>query len=85
MNNTSEIHYEDLDKLDKIAYLFVILGPEISAPILNRLSEENVKKICLKMTSIHIVPSLIRKKILNEFSLLLVKKLSEILRQFNIT
>ena len=78
MNNTSEIHYEDLDKLDKIAYLFVILGPEISAPILNRLSEENVKKICLKMTSIHIVPSLIRKKILNEFSLLLVKKLSEI-------
>ena len=73
------IDYENLSKLDKLAYLFVALGPEESAPLLKYLEDGLVEQICKRMATIHVLPNEIKRKIINEFSLLLVNKIPDTL------
>lgn len=75
--NDSEISYENLTKIEKLAYFFAVLGPETSAPLLKQFDEERVEEICREMSKIHIIPQEIRVKILKEFSSLLETRMSD--------
>ena len=77
MTQTDPIDYENLSKLEKLAYLFVALGPDASAPLLKRMDDDIVEKVCKYMSSIQVLPSDIKKKIITEFSLLLSKKIGD--------
>lgn len=77
MTQTDSIDYENLSKLEKLAYLFVALGPDVSAPLLKRMDDDIVEQICKHMSSIHVLPSDIKKKIITEFSLMLSKKIGD--------
>ncbi|MGX8717182.1 MAG: flagellar motor switch protein FliG [bacterium] len=77
MTQTDSIDYENLSKLEKLAYLFVALGPDVSAPLLKRMDDDIVEKICKHMSEIQVLPSDIKKKIIKEFSLMLSKKIGD--------
>lgn len=77
MTQTDAIDYENLSKLEKLAYLFVALGPDVSAPLLKRMDDDIVEKICKRMSEIQVLSSDIKKKIINEFSLILSKKIGD--------
>lgn len=79
MTQTDSIDYENLSKLEKLAYLFVALGPDVSAPLLKRMDDDIVEQVCKYMSSIHVLPSDLKKKIITEFSLMLSKKIGDTL------
>lgn len=62
------IQYQDLSKIQKLSYLFVVLGPESSAPLLKQFDEDTLENICREMSQIKVIPAEIKKKLLQEFS-----------------
>ena len=50
MSAKQSIDYEKLSKIEKLAYLFVALGPEASAPLLKQLNSEVIEQLCRYMT-----------------------------------
>ncbi|BER91329.1 flagellar motor switch protein FliG [Atrimonas thermophila] len=51
----------------KAAILLVSLGPELSAPILKKLSENEIEDITLEIAALEKVPPEIREEVINEF------------------
>lgn len=79
MKPTDSIDYENLSKLEKLAYLFIALGPDVSAPLLRRMEDDVVEQICKHMSAIHVLPSNVKKKIIAEFSSMLSQKVGDTL------
>lgn len=57
----------ELTGLQKVAILFITLGPEVSSGILKRLPEREIQKITYEIANITAVTSEQREEILNEF------------------
>ncbi|NSW76518.1 MAG: flagellar motor switch protein FliG [Candidatus Atribacteria bacterium] len=51
----------------KVAILLVSLGPEIAAPILKKLSEEEIEDLTLEIATLEKVPPEIREEVISEF------------------
>ncbi len=79
MSAKQSIDYEKLSKIEKLAYLFVALGPEASAPLLKQLNSEVIEQLCRYMTHIKVVPSDLKKRLMNEFILLVSNELDDTL------
>ncbi len=57
-----------LTKMQRLAALLVVLGPDIAANILNQFDEQQVEEITLEMSKITFVPLPLQKMLLREFS-----------------
>lgn len=71
--------YEKLSKLEKLAYLFIALGPDASAPLLKRMDGATVEQICKYMSKTQVLPYDIKKKVITEFSSILLRKTGDVL------
>ena len=79
MTQADSVDYNNLSKLEKLAYLLVALGPDLSAPLLKKMDDEIVEKICKHMSAIRVLTSDMKEKIIAEFSLMLSKKIGDTL------
>lgn len=59
---------ETMTKKQKLAALFVVLGQELSASILNEFDEAEVEEISTEMVKINFVPPGMQKELLKEFT-----------------
>ena len=81
MVSEQNIDYDHLSKIEKLAYLFVALGPETSAPLLKQLDDEIIEQVCRDMANIHVVPNDLKKRLVKEFALLVANKMGDTLLQ----
>ena len=79
MTLEQNIDYENLSKIEKLAYLFVALGPETSAPLLKQLNDDIIQQVCRHMANIHVVPNDLKKRLVKEFALLIANKMGDTL------
>lgn len=79
MSSEQNIDYDHLGKIEKLAYFFVALGPEMSAPLLKQLDDDVIEQVCRGMANIHVVPNDLKKRLINEFALLVANKMGDTL------
>ncbi len=62
------IQYSTLNKVQRLAALMVMLGPESAANLLKGFSQQEVDGICAEMAKMEIIPLDVQREILKEFS-----------------
>lgn len=73
-----------LTKLQKLAHLFVILGPETSAPLLKQFDEGTLVNVCREMAHIKFISASLRQSLLEEFSNIIVNNLDDVVNDANL-
>lgn len=71
--------YDSLTKAQKLAYFFILLGPEAAAPIIRQFEEDKIEEICREMAQIKMIDRSTQAKIISEFSNIIGKSIEGVL------
>ncbi len=71
--------YDSLTKTQKLAYFFILLGPEAAAPIMKQFDESKIEEICREMAQIKMIDRSTQTKIISEFSNIIGKSIEGVL------
>ena len=64
----AKITYESLSKIQKVAYFFIIIGPEAAAPIIKQFDESTIEEICREMAGVSMIDKTVQVQLIEEFS-----------------
>lgn len=64
----ADIDYSKLSRLQKLAVLLIVIGPESAAEVLKQFEDTEVELLCREMSQLPIVPQAVQKQVMDEFS-----------------
>src|SRR5687767_6497939 len=66
--NPASLDVSKMTKVQKLAALFVIIGPEAASQVMKNLDEDELDSVAGEMAKLHVVPVDAQREILKEFT-----------------
>lgn len=75
----SDINYETLSRVQKLALFMIVIGPEQASRIIQDFDEMEIEAVCREIANFNIVEEPLQQKVLEEFSGIIGKSLGSVL------
>lgn len=75
----SELEYNKLNRLQKLAIFLIIIGPETAAEVLKQFDDGDIELLCREMSTITVVPIEVQRLALDEFSPMIARSMGSAL------
>ncbi len=69
----ADVDYNKLSRMQKLAVLLIMIGPESAAEVLKQFEDGEVELLCREMSQLPLVPLAVQKQAMEEFSSLLAQ------------